>query len=118
MSGDNEMNTSNTQTDKDKASPPVQDRFPTAYTILFALIAVMAALTWILPAGQYQRVANEALGKDAPVPGTYQVVEASHQGVLDVLMAPITGFYNQSTGMANAIDVSFSFSSSAASSGW
>jgi uncharacterized ion transporter superfamily protein YfcC len=86
--------------------PAVQDRFPTAYSILFALIIVMAALTWILPAGQYQRVANEALGKDAPVPGTYQVVEASQQGVLDVLMAPITGFYNQTTGMANAIDVS------------
>ncbi|RJP67729.1 MAG: YfcC family protein [Comamonadaceae bacterium] len=86
--------------------PAVQDRFPTAYSILFALIIVMAALTWILPAGQYQRVANEALGKDAPVPGTYQVVEASQQGALDVLMAPITGFYNQTTGMANAIDVS------------
>ncbi|MDP1683619.1 YfcC family protein [Hydrogenophaga sp.] len=88
------------------SSPGVQDRFPTAYTILFALIVVMAALTWILPAGQYQRVANEALGKDAPVPGTYQVVEAAHQGVFDVLLAPITGFYNQASGMANAVDVS------------
>lgn len=88
------------------AVPGVQDRFPTAYTILFVLIVVMAALTWILPAGQYQRAANAALGKDAPVPGTYQVVEAAHQGVFDVLMAPITGFYNQTTGMANAIDVS------------
>ena len=100
------MSTSNTQAPEVKDSPPVKDRFPTAYTILFALIAVMAALTWILPAGQYQRAANEALGKDVPVPGTYHVVEAAHQGVFDVLMAPITGFYNQSTGMANAIDVS------------
>ena len=33
------------------------------------------------------------------------VVEAAHQGVFDVLMAPISGFYNQNTGMANAIDV-------------
>lgn len=86
--------------------PTVKDRFPTAYSILFVLIIVMAALTWILPAGQYQRVANEALGKDAPVPGTYKVVEAAQQGAFDVLMAPITGFYNQTTGMANAIDVS------------
>lgn len=87
-------------------TPGVQDRFPTAYTILFALIILMAVLTWILPAGQYQRAANEALGKDAPVPGTYQVVEPAQQGLFDVLLAPITGFYNQSTGMANAIDVS------------
>jgi len=94
--------------DQPAAPAPVKDRFPAAYTILFALIVVMAALTWILPAGQYERAANEALGKDAPVPGTYQAVEAVHQGVFDVLMAPITGFYNQSTGMANAIDVSLS----------
>lgn len=87
-------------------APAFQDRFPTAYTILFGLIILMAALTWILPAGQYERVANQALGKDAPVPGTYKVVEAAHQGPLDVLMAPISGFYNQTTGMANAIDVS------------
>lgn len=86
--------------------PTLQDRFPTAYTILFVLIILMAALTWVLPAGQYERVANEALGKDAPVPGTYQVVEAAPQGVFDVLMAPISGFYNQASGMANAIDVS------------
>ncbi len=100
------MNTLSPPALQGKAPPPVQDRFPTAYTILFVLIAVMAALTWVLPAGQYERAANEALGKDAPVPGTYQVVEAAHQGVFDVLLAPITGFYNQSTGMANAIDVS------------
>lgn len=87
-------------------APAFQDRFPTAYTILFGLIVLMAALTWILPAGQYERVANQALGKDAPVPGTYQVVDAAHQGILDVLMAPISGFYNQATGVANAIDVS------------
>lgn len=89
-----------------RAAPAVEDRFPTAYTILFALIVLMAALTWVLPAGQYQRAANEALGKDAPVPGTYQVVEAAPQGLYDVLMAPVNGFYNQGTGMANAIDVS------------
>ena len=63
------------------AVPGVQDRFPTAYTILFVLIVVVAALTWILPAGPYQRAANAALGKDAAVPGTCQVVEAAHQGV-------------------------------------
>ncbi|MDP3251804.1 MAG: YfcC family protein [Hydrogenophaga sp.] len=86
--------------------PALQDRFPSAYTILFALTILMAILTWTLPAGQYQRVANEALGKNAPVPGSYQLVAASPQGVLDVLRAPVAGFYDQATGMANAIDVS------------
>ena len=100
------MSTSTSPAPQGTGSPPVRDRFPTAYTILFVLIAVMAAFTWVLPAGQYERAANAALGKDAPVPGTYQLVEAAHQGVVDVMMAPINGFYSQASGMANAIDVS------------
>lgn len=51
-------------------SPPTgRFHFPSAYTILFALILIIAALTWVIPAGQYQRVASEALGKDVPVAG-------------------------------------------------
>jgi uncharacterized ion transporter superfamily protein YfcC len=46
-------------------------KFLTAFTILFALIVVVAALTWIIPAGEYQREFNGALGQEAPVPGTY-----------------------------------------------
>ncbi|MEM8957681.1 MAG: YfcC family protein [Pseudomonadota bacterium] len=82
------------------------DRFPSAFTILFVLILIMGALTWILPAGQYDRAANEALGKDAPVPGTYHEVEAAPQGLIDALMAPIAGFYDPVSYGANAIDVS------------
>jgi uncharacterized ion transporter superfamily protein YfcC len=80
-------------------------KFPTAFTILFALIVVVAALTWIIPAGEYQRAFNETLGKDAPVPGTYTQVEPNPQGIGAVLMAPIAGLYDPATGMANAIDV-------------
>ena len=80
-------------------------RFPTAFTILFALIAIVAALTWIIPAGQYERALNEALGQEAPVPGTYHEVESNPQGVFSVLLAPIMGLYDPFTGVANAIDV-------------
>ncbi len=44
-------------------------KFPTAFTILFALIVVVAALTWIIPAGQYERAFSETLGREAPAPG-------------------------------------------------
>ncbi|HMQ92774.1 MAG TPA: YfcC family protein [Amaricoccus sp.] len=80
-------------------------KFPTAFTILFALIIVVAALTWIIPAGQYERAFNETLGREAPVPGTYAQVEPNPQGLVAVLMAPIAGLYDPATGMANAIDV-------------
>ena len=32
--------------------PRPRFRFPSAFTILFALIVLVAALTWIIPAGQ------------------------------------------------------------------
>jgi len=80
--------------------------FPSAYTILFVLIALMAVLTWIVPAGQYDRVRNEALGKDVAVAGTYKTVEANPQGPVEVIFAPINGFYSMSEYTANAIDVS------------
>jgi uncharacterized ion transporter superfamily protein YfcC len=80
--------------------------FPTAYTILFVLILFVAALTWIIPAGEYDRVLNEELGEEVPVPGTYHEVEASPQRLLrSMLMAPIAGMYDPAAGEARAIDV-------------
>ncbi|WP_086981979.1 YfcC family protein [Vibrio aphrogenes] len=81
-------------------------KFPSAYTILFILIALVAGLTWVVPSGQYDRVINEDLGKEVPIAGTYHPTESTPQGIVDVLMAPINGFYNSSTYEANAIDVS------------
>ncbi len=69
-------------------------RFPTAFTILFALIALVAVLTWLVPAGEYERQMNEALGTEAPVPGTYHEVEANPQGITAVILAPIAGLYD------------------------
>ena len=56
---------------------PRRVRFPTAFTILFGLIVVVAGLTWVIPAGQYERVQNAALNREVPVAGTYAVTEAA-----------------------------------------
>ena len=76
-----------------RSEPPAgrKRRFslPSAYTILFALIVLMAIATWIVPAGQY-RLDPEG----APVPGTYQEVASNPQRILiDSLTAPINGLY-------------------------
>ncbi|MEH6532555.1 MAG: YfcC family protein [Photobacterium frigidiphilum] len=81
-------------------------KFPSAYTILFGLIAVVALLTWVIPAGQYDREMNESLGKEVPITGTYHAVEGNPQGIVDVLLAPIDGFYDHNSYEAAAIDVS------------
>ncbi len=56
-------------------------KMPTAYTILFIIVAVVAALTWIVPAGKY-------------VDGAYQVVKSNPQGIYNVVAAPIEGFFD------------------------
>ena len=46
--------------------------------------AVMAVLTWIIPAGQYK--VDDA---GAIIAGSYESVKQNPQGIWDVLMAPI-----------------------------
>jgi uncharacterized ion transporter superfamily protein YfcC len=68
--------------------PKRQFAFPTAYTILALLIFVMAAMTFIIPAGRYD------LDEDgAPIPGTYHQVESNPQRIRDAVIAPIDGMY-------------------------
>ena len=63
--------------------------FPTAFTILFLLLIVIAAATWIVPAGSYDY--DE---EGAPIPGTYHPVEPNPQKLLtSALKGPITGMY-------------------------
>lgn len=74
-----------------ESAPPPRRKFafPSAYTILFLLIMVVAALTWVIPAGRYD---YDAEGK--PVPATYHEVPANPQRIiLDAFQAPIAGMY-------------------------
>ena len=96
---------SDTSLDKKVDGTGLAARFPTAYSILFLLIIIVAALTWIIPAGQYDRAMNEDVGREIAVPGTYQTVEANPQGFMDVILAPVAGFYDPDSYAANAIDV-------------
>lgn len=80
-------------------------KLPSVYSILFILTMLIAALTWVVPTGQYEMANNELIGKMVPVSGTYHEVESSPQGFKDILLAPIKGFYDPVTNQARAIDV-------------
>jgi uncharacterized ion transporter superfamily protein YfcC len=63
--------------------------FPTAFTILFLLLVVIAFLTWVIPAGSYDY--TEA---GEPIPGSYHPVEPNPQKLLSsALKGPINGMY-------------------------
>jgi len=74
---------------------------PSAYTILFGLIVVVAIATWIIPAGRY------ALDPEgSPIPGTYQQVDSNPQRiVIDSLEAPINGLYGIQDAATGNVDV-------------
>lgn len=64
-------------------------KMPTAYTILFAILILAALLTWVVPAGQYQRLED-----GEPIPGTYTAAEANGQEPGQVMTAAVRGFYD------------------------
>jgi len=58
-----------------------------AFTMLFVIITLIAVLTWIIPAGQYDFDADGQI-----LAGTYKAVEQNPQGIWDIISAPIKGF--------------------------
>ena len=91
--------------DPDVQPDRLASRFPTAYTILFLLVVLAAALTWIIPAGRFDRAESAAVGREVAVAGTYRTVEPNPQGIVDILMAPVAGFYDPESYAANAVDI-------------
>lgn len=63
-------------------------QLPSAYTILFSLILLVALSTWIIPTGAYDYVDG------VPVAGSYHAVPQSPQGLGAVLKASFSGFYD------------------------
>ena len=76
-------------------------KMPSSYTVLLIIIAIMAVMTWIIPAGAF-------------VDGVYKAQPQNPQGIWDVLMAPIRAMLGTSPEEGSliketsaAIDVAF-----------
>ncbi|MEG0292259.1 MAG: YfcC family protein [Anaerovoracaceae bacterium] len=111
--------------------------FPTAFTVLFIVLAIACAMTYMIPAGSYaklqydagetgateftmttpdgetkilpgtqetldelgiktdiEKFTDKSIMKPIGIPGTYEKVEAKHQGIGEFIQAPISGVYN------------------------
>ncbi len=68
--------------------------FPDVYALLVILCFVAMVLTWIVPAGAFDRVKDGKITK--VVAGTFHMVEANRQTPWDVLQAFYQGFINGS----------------------
>ncbi|MEL6304168.1 MAG: AbgT family transporter [Bacteroidota bacterium] len=65
-------------------------RVPHAITMLFGIIVLVSVLTYIIPAGTYERVLVN--GRNAVVPNSYRTIEATPIGFLDMFKSIPLGF--------------------------
>jgi len=65
-------------------------KLPNTFFLLFTIMVLTAALTWIIPGGEYQTVDKN--GRTMVLPGSYHVVESNPQGIGALLMGPLNGF--------------------------
>lgn len=63
---------------------------PNTFVLMFSLIVLIAALTWVLPAGEYNRI--EVNGREVVDSESYHEAPPDPQGIAAVLTAPIRGF--------------------------
>jgi uncharacterized ion transporter superfamily protein YfcC len=70
----------------------VKLRAPHPLILLLLGVGVAAALTWILPAGAFERTVDAATGASRVVPGSYAAVPRAPVSVLGALVAVPRGF--------------------------
>lgn len=69
--------------------------FPDAYGIMFIFLIIAAIATYLIPSGQFETEPSEA-GPDTIVPGTFETIESSPAGLLDIFTAIVTGLTSTS----------------------
>lgn len=65
-------------------------KLPDTLVIVFIILAIFALLTWIIPAGEYERIVQG--GREIIDANSFKYVDSAPQGVFDLLKAPVKGF--------------------------
>ncbi|MEM9648708.1 MAG: YfcC family protein [Bacteroidota bacterium] len=71
-------------------APSFFQRIPHAITMLFGIIVLVTILTYLLPAGSYERVLVD--GRSTVVPNSYTTIASTPVGILDMFKAIPLGF--------------------------
>lgn len=82
---------------KDNEKKDVQKKkwFPNVFSLLFSFSVIAAILTWIVPAGSFERIVEDGITK--VVPGTFSFIEKNPQDLWDIFQALVTAFKNQAS---------------------
>lgn len=69
-------------------------KVPNTYLLIFSLLVLIAALTWIIPGGKYERTIMN--GREVVVPNSFKYVDSHPQGFFDLFISPLKGFVEAS----------------------
>ena len=81
---------SNLNIENNLIKKPWYKSIPHAVTMLFGIIVLVAVMTYILPAGSYERIIVD--GRKAVVPDSYNIIPSTPIGILDMFKAIPLGF--------------------------
>lgn len=70
-------------------------KVPNTYLLIFSLLILIAALTWIIPGGEYERTTMN--GREVVVQNSFKYVDSNPQGFFDLFIAPLKGFVEAAT---------------------
>lgn len=65
--------------------------FPNTYVIIFCLIVLSVLLTWIIPAGEFQRIKDEVSKQTVVVAGTFKYIDKNPVSFLQIPMYIVKG---------------------------
>jgi len=70
-------------------------RVPNTYLLIFSLLVLIAALTWIIPGGNYVRTLVN--GKEVVVQNSFKYGNSTPQGLFALFISPLKGFVEAAT---------------------
>lgn len=71
--------------------------FPNTYVIIFMLIILATVLTWIIPAGEFERVKDVVSKKMVIIPGTFEYIAQKPVSLLQVPLYIVKGLLKSSS---------------------
>lgn len=69
---------------------------PNGYFIIMILILLAAIATWVIPAGQYDRVVDSVTGREVVDPNSFRYIEKTPVGLFDAIVAIPLGIKSMS----------------------
>ena len=71
-------------------------KVPHTYVLLFVMVAICALMTWLVPAGSYDRITDEATGRSVVDPTSFHLTEQSGVGFFEFMKEFIVGMESSS----------------------